>query len=442
MLKKLSILLLVIVMMMPMLSVHTISADEQSIGNYGTSIDNAEYFDFNLNTYDVNRSNIPSSRQIGEGQTFTAYYPDAFTYLNGNKYSMKVDIKYLGENKYIEAGNYSVLSGSVKGVGLTSEKEIDIGAFGLNYDITFSFYSKNTFADADKVNIYGAIVLDDPDQANYLFDGANKRKIYYKDVKNLVTDRFPEADKFNLKDYYNVTSSGIIHKDSSDTEFISWPNFNEGKFAVSINNESSFHFVIEGKQENIRLTAGIMKIYPITYVLNGGTNDSSNPSSYTTDTATITIKNPTRSGWDFEGWTSTSRNIGIPTKNPTIPKGSTGEQDFTALWSRQKAIIKFIDKTNSNEVLEEKNVEGTKNSLISSVYTTKTVDIKYWTDRGYSLASDGFSSSPKFDTISDNVQEVLIVLEHTYTTVDKSTHNPDECLNSACTVKQTNCVEY
>lgn len=42
--------------------------------------------------------------------------------------------------------------------------------------------------------------------------------------------------------------------------------------------------------------------YSITYTMNGGTNNSSNPSSYNVLYG-VTFGNPTRSGYDFKGWT-------------------------------------------------------------------------------------------------------------------------------------------
>lgn len=42
--------------------------------------------------------------------------------------------------------------------------------------------------------------------------------------------------------------------------------------------------------------------YTITYTMNGGTNNSSNPSSYNVLYG-VTFGNPTRSGYDFKGWT-------------------------------------------------------------------------------------------------------------------------------------------
>ena len=42
--------------------------------------------------------------------------------------------------------------------------------------------------------------------------------------------------------------------------------------------------------------------YSITYELNGGTNHSSNPASYTVEDADISLQNPTKTGFEFDGW--------------------------------------------------------------------------------------------------------------------------------------------
>ena len=49
-----------------------------------------------------------------------------------------------------------------------------------------------------------------------------------------------------------------------------------------------------------------VNVYKITYVLDGGTNNPSNPASYTTDSSNFTLLDPTRSGYEFKGWYSDS----------------------------------------------------------------------------------------------------------------------------------------
>lgn len=69
--------------------------------------------------------------------------------------------------------------------------------------------------------------------------------------------------------------------------------------------------------------------YPISYNLNGGTNDPENPSFYYGD-QDITLREPTKIGYTFTGWSGTD--ISGISKTVTIPKGSTGAKTYTANW--------------------------------------------------------------------------------------------------------------
>ena len=70
--------------------------------------------------------------------------------------------------------------------------------------------------------------------------------------------------------------------------------------------------------------------YTITYDLAGGTVES-NPDTYTIETVAFTLKNPTKSGYTFTGWSGTGLD-GENNMTVTIPKGSTGNRSYTAHW--------------------------------------------------------------------------------------------------------------
>ena len=70
--------------------------------------------------------------------------------------------------------------------------------------------------------------------------------------------------------------------------------------------------------------------YTITYDLAGGTVDG-NPDTYTIETVAFTLKNPTKSGYTFTGWSGTGLD-GENNMTVTIPKGSTGNRIYTAHW--------------------------------------------------------------------------------------------------------------
>lgn len=72
-----------------------------------------------------------------------------------------------------------------------------------------------------------------------------------------------------------------------------------------------------------------VETYNITYVLNGGTNDSANPTTYRADSATIVLRSPTREGYTFVGWYRDSEFTDVITQ---ILSGSTGDITLYAKW--------------------------------------------------------------------------------------------------------------
>jgi uncharacterized repeat protein (TIGR02543 family) len=70
--------------------------------------------------------------------------------------------------------------------------------------------------------------------------------------------------------------------------------------------------------------------YSISYELNGGTNATENPATYTVENLPITLAAPSRVGYTFAGWHS---DAGFTTPAPGIPAGSTGDKTFYAQWT-------------------------------------------------------------------------------------------------------------
>ena len=83
---------------------------------------------------------------------------------------------------------------------------------------------------------------------------------------------------------------------------------------------------------DITLTAkyGSPVSYTITYDLDGGTNDASNPATYTIED-NITLKAPTKNNKGFAGWTGS--NGDTPQTEVTIAKGTTGNLSYKANWT-------------------------------------------------------------------------------------------------------------
>ena len=71
--------------------------------------------------------------------------------------------------------------------------------------------------------------------------------------------------------------------------------------------------------------------YTISYDLDGGTV-TGNPTSYTIESAAITLNNPTKISHDFAGWTGTD--LTEATMTVTISAGSTGNRSYTATYTK------------------------------------------------------------------------------------------------------------
>ena len=76
--------------------------------------------------------------------------------------------------------------------------------------------------------------------------------------------------------------------------------------------------------------------YSITYILDGGTNASSNPATYTIEDETFTMAAPIRYGYNFVGWTYEGQST--PVKRITIAHGSTGDKTLVANWTLAPVI--------------------------------------------------------------------------------------------------------
>ncbi len=137
--------------------------------------------------------------------------------------------------------------------------------------------------------------------------------ISYKNVKG---DTNPNKNAYTVEDEFSLTDLSV-----DGYVFNGWYKGNNKETKIS-----------KGSIGNIELTAKWSIItYTITYELNGGTNAETNPSTYTIETDTIRLENPTRTGYSFVCWN----------EGNIIPNGSTGHKTFTAKWQAIEYTISF-----------------------------------------------------------------------------------------------------
>jgi uncharacterized protein (TIGR02145 family)/uncharacterized repeat protein (TIGR02543 family) len=86
--------------------------------------------------------------------------------------------------------------------------------------------------------------------------------------------------------------------------------------------------------------------YTISYNLNDGTNNASNPSTYTITTPTITLLAPLRNTYVFGGWYTNTSLTGTPVTS--ISQGSTGNLTVYAKWTANNLFTLSVISSPTN----------------------------------------------------------------------------------------------
>ena len=103
---------------------------------------------------------------------------------------------------------------------------------------------------------------------------------------------------------------------------------------------------VSGMTANTTLYAVWQPItYNIDYALNGGTVSTANPGTYTVETASFTLNNPTRIGYTFAGWTDGSGSDAQLTV--TVAMGSVDNRTYTATWTAKQYNITYMGMENA-----------------------------------------------------------------------------------------------
>ena len=165
-------------------------------------------------------------------------------------------------------------------------------------------------------------------------------------------------------------------------------------------------------------------IYNITYILNGGTNSSYNPTTYNVE-SDIDLEFPTKTGYTFDGWTLEGKTI------TQIGNGMIGDITLVANWSPVEYSITLdanggeLDNITFNATYDASYTlptparpgyafDGWKNngSFISQTgtwkYTNVTVLIAQWTIIDYTISytlygGTNSKSNPSEYTVEDNI---------------------------------------
>ncbi|MBO4858040.1 MAG: SUMF1/EgtB/PvdO family nonheme iron enzyme, partial [Treponema sp.] len=111
----------------------------------------------------------------------------------------------------------------------------------------------------------------------------------------------------------------------------------DGWFVTENFSDSAIETIGGGAKGEITLYAKWTPVtYKISYELDGGTNASANPATYTIETDSITLAKPQKDGFTFSGWYADSSFSG--TKQTTIEKGSHVDKKYYAKWLKNCTV--------------------------------------------------------------------------------------------------------
>ncbi|MFI3296510.1 MAG: InlB B-repeat-containing protein, partial [bacterium] len=134
-----------------------------------------------------------------------------------------------------------------------------------------------------------------------------------------VNEGDSEATEISVTYNSEIGSLPVVTKEGY--EFIAWTIDND-----TITEETIWQY----KEDKTAVAQWTVIEYGITYNLDGGINDASNPENYTIETATITLADATRTGYSFEGWYDAETDGNRVTE---IATGTTGDVVLYAQWT-------------------------------------------------------------------------------------------------------------
>ena len=211
----------------------------------------------------------------------------------------------------------------------------------ISYSITYELNGgTNVLANPSTYTIEDDLTLENPTKEGYTFAG------WYSDSSFTSLSLDFSGDKtFYAK--WSIMSYPISYELNGGTNSPYNPSFFTIEEEITLGDpsragysfagwysEASFETKVtsipRGTTSSIKLYAKWdLVTYSITYELNGGTNNGSNPDSYNTEIA-ITLSNPTRKGYTFAGWYFDSS---FREGTYGIPLGSSGDKTLYAKWS-------------------------------------------------------------------------------------------------------------
>jgi uncharacterized repeat protein (TIGR02543 family) len=358
----------------------------------------------NPTSYDVTSATIRLNNPTREGYTFTGWTgtglesPDAFTIIEKGSTGNREYTANWSKDSY----RLELIAGTgvatVVGAGMKEYNSIVTATCtmlaGYDFDSWTGDFATDTF------NM----------PASYVIMTANARPISYSIAYTLNDGTVATPNPTS----YDVTSATIRLNNPTREGciFTGWTG-------TGLAAPDAFAIIDKGSIGNREYTANFMPIsYSIAYTLNDGTVTTPNPTSYDVTSSTITLNNPTKTGYTFVGWSGTD--IDGIASDVTIISGSTGDREYTANWTINSYQLDLIAGTGITSVTGNGTYEYN-----SSVTATCTIETGYefdsWTG---DLTTDTFNMPASNVTMTANARPISYNIKYDLDGGTLATPNP------------------
>ena len=220
------------------------------------------------------------------------------------------------------------------------------------------------------------------------YNGETKIEAGYKITGNLKLTAKWTANSYTVK--FNANGGSGEMKDQTFTydieQTLTANTFTRDGYTFAgwaLSADSNAVYIDMGKVKNltsennatVTLYAKWLKLYTITYELNGGINAESNPVNYTVETETVTLVNATRECYTFAGWYIDEEcSDGIT----EIIKGSTGDITLYAKWIANNYTVTFDSNGGTGKMPSQVFTFGTLQPLNSNTFKYTGCTFKEW----------------------------------------------------------------
>ncbi len=321
-------------------------------------LDNGSINGTNPNSYTIESDSITLINPTKEGYTFTGW---TGTGLSEKTMEVTIPSGLTGDRNYVATWsvNPKTLTATYSDSSIVSGNKINPQAIS----ITLTYYDNTTEqVRADLVEYwYGGSKIQDPQ--NYIFDismvGTIDIIVKYSGLETQMRVTITakeygitydlaggEVSGTNKETYTEITDTfTLINPTKEGYTFAGWTGTGLEEPTMEV-------IIASGSTGDRIYTATWTAItHNISYVLDGGEVDGTNPTTYTIESEAITLINPTKTGYTFKGWTGTG--LEGPTMEVIIAKGSMGNRTYTATWEINKYTVTFNADNGTENDTEE-----------------------------------------------------------------------------------------